>query len=62
VTGLLASFSWHVIWENRGALLHGLRNTLEVAAIGIGGAFVIGVVLGAARAHRIPVVHQLAAS
>ena len=60
MTGVLASFSWHVIWENRGALAHGLRNTVEVAAIGIAGAFVIGLVLGAARAHRVPVITQLA--
>jgi His/Glu/Gln/Arg/opine family amino acid ABC transporter permease subunit len=61
VTGVLASFSWHVIWENRHALLEGLKRTIEVSAIGIGAAFVIGLVLGAARAHRIPVVSQLAA-
>ena len=29
-----------------------------MAALGIAGAFVIGVVLGAARAHRIPVISQ----
>ena len=38
-----------------------LRRTLEVSAIAIAGAFVIGLVLGAARAHRVPVVSQLAA-
>jgi len=32
-----------------------------VAGIGILGSFVIGVLLGAARAHRIPVVSQVAA-
>jgi len=47
--------------ENREALLDGFRRTLQVAAVGIGGAFLIGAVLGAARAHRIPVVSQLAA-
>jgi His/Glu/Gln/Arg/opine family amino acid ABC transporter permease subunit len=58
---LLASFDWHFIWENRDALLAGLRVTLEVAALGIAGAFVIGLVLGAARAHRVPIVSQVAA-
>jgi polar amino acid transport system permease protein len=38
-----------------------MKNTLKVAAIGIVGSAVIGVVLGAARAHRIPVISQLAA-
>jgi polar amino acid transport system permease protein len=47
--------------ENSDVLLAGFRRTLEVAAIGIVGAFLIGAVLGAARAHRIPVVSQLAA-
>ena len=36
-------------------------NTLKVSAIAIVGAFLIGAVLGAARAHRIPVLSQLAA-
>src|SRR5436305_10735227 len=42
-------------------LLHGLENTLKVSAVAIGGSYAIGIVLGAARAHRIPVVSQLAA-
>src|SRR5438094_8570508 len=58
---LLASFDWGVIWHNREALAKGLELTLEVSAIGIAGSTLIGVVLGAARAHRIPVVSQLAA-
>ena len=45
-------------WE---FLLKGLGRTLLVSAIAIVGAFVIGIVLGAARAHRIPVLSQLAA-
>ena len=42
-------------------LLAGLGRTLLVSSIAIAGAFVIGLLLGAARAHRIPVVSQLAA-
>src|ERR671937_2493627 len=61
MTALLAAFDWHYIWVHRDELLAGLRRTLEVAALGIAGAFVIGLVLGAARAHRVPVVSQLAA-
>jgi ABC-type amino acid transport system permease subunit len=59
---LLASIDWHFLWVHRSEFVDGLENTLEVSAIGIGGAFVIGLVLGAARAHRIPVVGQLAAA
>jgi His/Glu/Gln/Arg/opine family amino acid ABC transporter permease subunit len=52
---------WAFVSNNFDELLQGLKNTLKVSAIGIVGAFVIGAVLGAARAHRIPVVSQLAA-
>jgi len=47
--------------DNFDELLAGLRRTLVVSAIAIVGAFVIGLILGAARAHRIPVISQLAA-
>ena len=47
--------------ENWEFLLKGLLRTLLVSAIAIAGAFLIGVVLGAARAHRIPVISQFAA-
>jgi His/Glu/Gln/Arg/opine family amino acid ABC transporter permease subunit len=47
--------------ENGDELLAGLGRTLWVSAIAIAGAFFIGLVLGAARAHRIPIVSQLAA-
>ena len=46
--------------ENWSELLDGLGRTLEVSAIAIFGVLVIGAVLGAARAHRIPVISQLA--
>src|SRR6266511_4127550 len=58
---LLASIDWQFLWEHRSEFVDGLENTLKVSAIGIAGAFGIGLVLGAARAHRIPVVSQLAA-
>jgi polar amino acid transport system permease protein len=53
---------WSFVSENHEELLDGLLNTLKVSAIAIAGAFVIGAVLGAARAHRIPVVSQLTAA
>jgi His/Glu/Gln/Arg/opine family amino acid ABC transporter permease subunit len=59
---LLASFDWSAIWDNRGVLAEGLWRTVQVSAIGIAGATVIGIVLGAVRAHRIPVLSQLAAT
>jgi His/Glu/Gln/Arg/opine family amino acid ABC transporter permease subunit len=47
--------------DNFDALVAGLGRTLGVSAIAIVGAFFIGAILGAARAHRVPVVSQLAA-
>ena len=52
---------WSYLGDNWEELLRGLRRTLQVSAIAIAGAFVIGLVLGAARAARLPVVSQLAA-
>jgi His/Glu/Gln/Arg/opine family amino acid ABC transporter permease subunit len=52
---------WSFLSENWEVLLRGLGRTLLVSAIAIAGAFIIGAALGAARAHRIPVVSQLAA-
>jgi His/Glu/Gln/Arg/opine family amino acid ABC transporter permease subunit len=49
---------WAFVSEYHEELLDGLVNTLKVSALGILGSFVIGVVLGAARAHRIPVLSQ----
>lgn len=57
---LAVAFDWSFLSENVGGLLAGLGRTLWVSAIAIAGAFAIGLVLGAARAHRIPVVSQLA--
>ncbi len=59
---LLATFDWSAIWDNRGVLAEGLWRTIQVSAIGIVGATAIGIVLGAVRAHRIPVLTQLAAT
>jgi polar amino acid transport system permease protein len=57
---LLATYDlWAFVSEYRGELVDGLVNTLKASAIAIVGSLVIGVVLGAARAHRIPVVSQL---
>jgi His/Glu/Gln/Arg/opine family amino acid ABC transporter permease subunit len=58
---LLASFDWSFIWENRSVFLDGLWMTLKVSLIAIAGSFAVGLVLGAARAYRIPVASQLAA-
>jgi His/Glu/Gln/Arg/opine family amino acid ABC transporter permease subunit len=57
---VLAAFDWQYIWDHRGVLFDGLQVTLKLAAIGIAGAFVVGLLLGAARAYRIPVIGQLA--
>ena len=62
MTGTLAvTFDWSYLSDNWEELLRALRRTLEVSAIAIAGAFLIGLTLGAARAARVPVVSQLAA-
>jgi polar amino acid transport system permease protein len=58
---LLASFDWQFIWDHLPDFWQGLKETLKVAAIGISGSLVIGITLGAARAHRIPVISWIAA-
>jgi polar amino acid transport system permease protein len=59
---LLATYDlWAFVSENWRELLDGLINTLKVSAVAIAGSFVIGLVLGAARAHRVPVVSQFTA-
>jgi polar amino acid transport system permease protein len=56
-----AAFDWSFVSDNFDELAAGLGRTLYVSAIAIAGSIVIGLALGAARAHRIPVVSQLAA-
>jgi His/Glu/Gln/Arg/opine family amino acid ABC transporter permease subunit len=57
---IVAAFEWSAIWDNRGPLAEGLWRTIQVSLIGIALATAIGIALGAARAHRIPVLSQLA--
>ena len=52
---------WSFVTENFDELLDAFVRTLQVSAVAIAGSFVIGLVLGACRAHRIPVVSQLTA-
>ena len=52
---------WAFVSDNWDELFQGFQNTLKVSAIAIAGALVIGLVLGAARAHRVPVVSQFTA-
>jgi polar amino acid transport system permease protein len=59
---VILAFDWAYVGENAGEFAQGLVRTFEVSAIAIAGAFFIGAVLGAARAHRVPVVSQLAAA
>jgi len=58
---MLASIDWQYIADHIPDLADGLVNTIKVSVIAIAGAFLIGALLGAARAHRIPVVSQFAA-
>jgi polar amino acid transport system permease protein len=55
---ILASFEWGFIWDNRGQLWVGFQNMMKASVVGIAGSFLIGLVCGAIRAHRIPVLNQ----
>jgi polar amino acid transport system permease protein len=56
----LASFEWSVIWDYRADLWHGFTHTIKAGVVGIVLAYVVGLVLGAVRAYRIPILNQLA--
>jgi His/Glu/Gln/Arg/opine family amino acid ABC transporter permease subunit len=56
---ILAAFDTAFIWDNREQLWEGFKNMMKAAVIGVAGSFVIGLLMGAARAHRIPVVSQI---
>jgi His/Glu/Gln/Arg/opine family amino acid ABC transporter permease subunit len=56
---VFAAFDWSFIWEYRADLWAGFKNTLKVAAVGIAASSAIGLILGALRAHRIPVFTQV---
>jgi His/Glu/Gln/Arg/opine family amino acid ABC transporter permease subunit len=58
---MLASFDWSYIVDHLPQLWQGHQKTLEVSVIGIAGSLVVGSLLGAARAHRLPLFSQLAA-
>jgi His/Glu/Gln/Arg/opine family amino acid ABC transporter permease subunit len=58
---VLAAFEWSFIWDSRDLLWDGFKHTMKAGAIGIVAAYAIGLVLGAVRAHRIPLLSQLAA-
>ena len=60
-TVIAVSIDWSYFSTFGGELATGLRRTVQISAIAIVGAFVVGLALGAARAHRIPVASQLAA-
>jgi His/Glu/Gln/Arg/opine family amino acid ABC transporter permease subunit len=55
------AFQLSFVTDNADELLAALARTLYVSAVAIAGAYVIGTLLGAARAARLLVVSQLAA-
>ena len=51
-----------MIWDNRAPLWDGFKHTMKAGILGIVLAYLVGLVLGAVRAHRIPLLNQLAAT
>jgi His/Glu/Gln/Arg/opine family amino acid ABC transporter permease subunit len=58
---ILAAYDWTFIWDYRHEFWDGFKYTMKAGALGIVLAYLIGLVLGGFRAHRIPVLSQLAA-
>jgi His/Glu/Gln/Arg/opine family amino acid ABC transporter permease subunit len=58
---VVAAFDWGFVADNWDELSDAFVRTLKVSALAVAGALAIGIVLGAARAARIPVVSQLTA-
>jgi polar amino acid transport system permease protein len=58
---ILAAYDWSFIWDYRHEFWDGFKYTIKAGAIGIVAAYAIGLVLGAVRAYRIPILSQLAA-
>jgi len=58
---ILAAYDWSFIWDYRSEFWDGFKHTMKAGAIGIVLAYLIGLILGGFRAHRIPVLSQLAA-
>lgn len=53
------NFEWSFVFDHLGELGQGLVRTLAISAIGMAGSLVVGLVLGAFSALRIPVVRAL---
>jgi polar amino acid transport system permease protein len=58
---ILAAYDWSFIWDYRDEFWGGFKHTMKAGAIGIVAAYAIGLVLGAVRAYRIPLLSQFAA-
>jgi His/Glu/Gln/Arg/opine family amino acid ABC transporter permease subunit len=58
---ILAAYDWSFIWDYRHEFWDGFKHTMQAGVVGIVLAYVIGLILGAVRANRIPVLSQLAA-
>ena len=58
---ILAAYDWSFIWDYRHEFWDGFKQTMKAGVLGIVLAYSIGLVLGAVRAHRIPLLSQLAA-
>jgi len=58
---ILAAYDWSFLWDYRHEFWDGFKYTMKAGLLGIVLAYLIGLVLGAVRANRIPVLSQLAA-
>jgi His/Glu/Gln/Arg/opine family amino acid ABC transporter permease subunit len=52
---VIATFDWSLVWQNRGAFLHGLVTALEVSAVALVISVGLGLLLALARLGKPPV-------
>ncbi len=58
---MLASYDWGLVWEHRGAFLHGIAVAVEVATIAMLISVAVGLVLALARMSKPPLSWAAAA-
>jgi His/Glu/Gln/Arg/opine family amino acid ABC transporter permease subunit len=58
---VLAAFDWSIIWDSRGQFWEAFKLTMKAGVVGIVASYGLGLILGAARAYRIPLASQIAA-
>jgi His/Glu/Gln/Arg/opine family amino acid ABC transporter permease subunit len=55
VRSVFAAYDWSLLWDNRGALLAGLRLAIEVSIVALALSTIVGLILALMRLSKAPV-------